>query len=312
MTPDEAQMRVGEIKERFEKVESVAREIRTLVLDFYERKGWKALGFKSFEDCARDCFGKSSQYIYQIKDAGKMEQQMLSAGAEISPDAPERHFRSLKTRLTTTEERVAAYGIAKQLARAEGRDEPTEKHIDIGIAEQEQRDQVNTSPFRLVSSMMNDGSITPKTGVKMITYLNLLPPSVVGQVLDLIARYGLSDPDLIPELGEMFSRGNESYTLPPIIASGTVSGTPLAKATMTDLKKAKREAAMQHQSEELAAKRTQAIANGQPLVEEVTTTLYKGDIERTVRALRRALGEPDYDKLAQYFVENLQGQRTVQ
>jgi hypothetical protein len=59
-----------------EQINSLAGEIGKLLLDLYEREGWKALGYKNWRECATDEFKQSQSRLYELLDAAKVERNI--------------------------------------------------------------------------------------------------------------------------------------------------------------------------------------------------------------------------------------------
>lgn len=77
-------------------------DVRTKLVEMYNREGWRALGYSSWRECVVSEFDKSQAYLYRLLAAAKIEE-------EISPMAnlgqiPESHLRPLK-KLKKAEER---------------------------------------------------------------------------------------------------------------------------------------------------------------------------------------------------------------
>jgi hypothetical protein len=69
MTESEARERVEQIKNHF-------GEIGKLILELYEREGWKALGCNTWRECAVAEFKHSRSRICQLLDAAKVERNV--------------------------------------------------------------------------------------------------------------------------------------------------------------------------------------------------------------------------------------------
>lgn len=98
--------------------------IRERIYDFYDREGWRALGYSSWLKCAQAEFPNWSQsYIYYQLKAARTERGLLEAG-DIEPDfstivesLPESHLRELGQLSDPLEQRVAlqlSYSAAKK------------------------------------------------------------------------------------------------------------------------------------------------------------------------------------------------------
>lgn len=66
-------MTMQEAKECIHEIKKQAQKIRALLLDLDERKGWKALGYKSLRQCMMAEFGKSQSQLYRELKAGKVQ-----------------------------------------------------------------------------------------------------------------------------------------------------------------------------------------------------------------------------------------------
>jgi hypothetical protein len=94
MSAEEARETIDHIKERF-------GEIRYLILDLYEREGWRALGYDSWTDCARKEFKDSERHVFRLLDAAKSEKELrtilgFTDQLVSKPDPiPESHLRML-------------------------------------------------------------------------------------------------------------------------------------------------------------------------------------------------------------------------
>jgi hypothetical protein len=66
---------------------------RKLLLDLYEREGWKALGYESWRECAVAEFGESKSQLYRELEAAKIERNISPIG-EIG-SIRESHLRPL-------------------------------------------------------------------------------------------------------------------------------------------------------------------------------------------------------------------------
>src|SRR5262245_37821707 len=55
-------------------------EARAELLDLYERRGWLALGYGSWRECAIAEFGQSQSYLYRLLAAGQVEQRISPIG----------------------------------------------------------------------------------------------------------------------------------------------------------------------------------------------------------------------------------------
>ena len=114
MTPNEARQCVDEIKSHVGKA-------RAMLLDLYEREGWRVLGYESWRECVTAEFGQNERTLYAQLQAAQIESNICSALQEndsipirhllpLSPLEPEQQ-REVWTKVintTTPEERTGA------------------------------------------------------------------------------------------------------------------------------------------------------------------------------------------------------------
>lgn len=83
-------MTVTEARTCAAKIRAGLEGTRALVLDLYQREGWRALGYRSWRDCVTTEFGQSQSYLYRQLAAAKVD-------ANLSPfgEIPESHARQL-------------------------------------------------------------------------------------------------------------------------------------------------------------------------------------------------------------------------
>ncbi|MCK9228240.1 MAG: hypothetical protein M0P30_10690 [Syntrophorhabdaceae bacterium] len=100
MTSEEARTCVTEINNNL-------RSTRSLLLDLYEREGWKALGYTSWRECVTTEFKQHQSYLYRQLEAAKAEKNILPI-LKHSPidEIPESHLRPLSS-LSLSDQREA-------------------------------------------------------------------------------------------------------------------------------------------------------------------------------------------------------------
>lgn len=293
MTKQEAQTCLHEIK-------SHLSDARRKVLELYERRGWEALGYESFQACMERELGYSFQHGYRLVMAEKIEQsirQHSPQGELPSGSIPEKHLRVLK-KVQDPQQRARAYQNARDLAATEGAKQVKTRHVEQSVLLEETRQMVLKSRYFLPAQMMVRGEVTPYEAKRMIEALEELTPRRRGYVLQLMAEPGLTCPELIIPIGNMFDRpeGRESYVLPEILQAGTLGGTPLHKAAVVDLQRANEEARRQHIADAEEKKR--------PVIEPVIVTVYRGDPARSLKALVSALGHEGLEEVFKHFVQS--------
>jgi hypothetical protein len=82
-----------EARECVVKINTSMTNIRSLVLELYEREGWSAMGYASWRDCVTAEFQSTQQYLYYQLEAAQTERN-ISTMVEIGK-IPERQLRPL-------------------------------------------------------------------------------------------------------------------------------------------------------------------------------------------------------------------------
>lgn len=77
-------MVAGEARQVTDKIKVNLRETRILLLEIYERKGWKALGYASWREYGQAEFGHGESHLYRLMDAARVQRNLLSLSA-LSP-----------------------------------------------------------------------------------------------------------------------------------------------------------------------------------------------------------------------------------
>lgn len=90
-------MTYKEAKACVDGINSNMNNIRSLVLELYERKGWDALGYESWRECVVKEFQQSQAYLYYQLEAAQTE-RAISTIVEMPGRIPESQLRPL-TRL---------------------------------------------------------------------------------------------------------------------------------------------------------------------------------------------------------------------
>lgn len=106
-------MHRGEARETLERIRDGLRDCRLLLLQLYEREGWRALGYSSWRECCQVEFDLSIRHLYRLLAAAKVERDVThgSHAAEVGP-IPERQLREL-TRLETAAMRREIFAEAQ-------------------------------------------------------------------------------------------------------------------------------------------------------------------------------------------------------
>jgi hypothetical protein len=284
----------AEAEASVQKIAKNLEEARVEVLRFWNGRGWLALGYHSFAACAQAKFGKSVSQVYRLKDAALVQANVSPTGENI----PERHTRVLR-QLPEPSQQVRAYERAQALALAEQAPKVTETHVQKAVQVERAEAIIDKNP--LVKHMVTSSEISALAGKEMVERLERLKPTIQAYVLDVIGRYGLTCPELVTEFGQMKDRkpGQESRTLEGIEATGTIAGTPIRKATMTDLRRARYAAQQERFTEALERERREKQ------IVPVIITVYRGDPARTLKALREALQDEGLGQLFAHMQEEM-------
>lgn len=293
MTVEEAQACVQAIKAKM-------IDLRSAVYDLWQRRGWEALGYASFNACLKGEFGgMSAGHLYRLKDAAVIEGELrMSEDSPLENQLPEAHARQLKE-LDTRIDRVSAYRKAVQIAKTEGFSRPTAEHVKKAVEQVQVENGVQRSPYPVIAKLVADGVITARVGMAMVMELDKLRADVREGVLMIIEQYGLSAPELIAPLGDMVGRpaGRESYVLPEVIQAGHLGGVPLLRATLTDLENARYEAMLEHLAEGVEKKRERKGETSR----RVSILIDTIDIAYTLKALIDVLGDGGMRELVELY-----------
>jgi len=131
MTEQEARQAVDDIKRGI-------NTVRARIYDLDRRKGWKALGYRSFTACCMEEFPELHErtirrqlYAAQIEDTLKKE--LGPQGPKSLGDIPEKHLRPLVSVKNDDETLVAAYTKAQQIAKDENQGRLTEAIVTRAV-----------------------------------------------------------------------------------------------------------------------------------------------------------------------------------
>ena len=131
MTEQEARQAINEIR-------GGINSIRARIYDLDRRKGWKALGYRSFTACCMEEFPElHERTIRQQLAAAKVETTLKELGA-IAPNTaelPETHLRPLVSVKNDDEVLAAAFTKAQELAKDENEGRLTEALVRRAVEE---------------------------------------------------------------------------------------------------------------------------------------------------------------------------------
>lgn len=298
LTETEARALVTDIRTDIAEIGRIEQLASAKLLRLYETEGWRVLGYDNFRTMAEAEFGKSWQHLYRILGAERLRNELLLIAPDDTPIViPEIHARELNT-LPDAKTRLEAYQRAKDLAMSEGETAVKLRHTKEAVKTVQAATSANK--YSVIWQMERRGGISADTAAAMTAAVDQLKPRQRGQMLELIARHGLTCADLIDPIGNMLyweEKGKTSYVLETLLATGCLGNVPLKIATMTDLKNANAEAQAQHIAEGIEAKRQADFEAGKTPVEEVVVTLFRGDPVRTLKVLEDVLGAGDMARL---------------
>ena len=128
-------------REAREAVDDIKKGINTVRARIYEldrRKGWKALGYRSFTACCMEEFPElHERTIRQQLAAAKVETSLKELGAAAPNhrigDIPEKHLRPLVSVKNDDETLVAAYSKAQDIAKEENQGKLTEAIVTRAV-----------------------------------------------------------------------------------------------------------------------------------------------------------------------------------
>jgi len=118
MSKPEALTSINQINNKLTAIEGHLSQIRRLVVELNERKGWKALGYTSFRECAEAEFGKSMRTIYNMLTSGIVERNVFpdsenfAESANIHPVIPDVVAKELKTLEPADQKAVYEFAVA--------------------------------------------------------------------------------------------------------------------------------------------------------------------------------------------------------
>lgn len=151
-------MTIFEARDCVKKINDNIHNARALYFDLYERKGWEALGYRSWRECVIKEFGGKQAYAYLQLSAAKVERN-ISTIVEKPTSIPESHLRPLAA--LPPEEQREVYKKALESA-PEGK--VTARHIEqvINRKEQatEQEEKVTTEHVEKVANGTRKSSMS--------------------------------------------------------------------------------------------------------------------------------------------------------
>ena len=126
----ESRMTKDEARECIEQINENLRDTRELLLELYEREGWKALNYSSWRECVTGEFKEKQAYLYYQLAAAKTERN-ISTIVEKSEPLPESHLREI-SKIKDPDQQREVYRQAVETA-PEGK--VTARHIEETVKE---------------------------------------------------------------------------------------------------------------------------------------------------------------------------------
>ncbi len=111
-----------EARECITAIKGNLESLRLMLLEIHRRKGWEALGYNSWEDCAIVEFGKSRSYVFQLLTAAQVEVNLTSNAKSTIVDLDDIPVSQL-TVLAKLPPEQQAQGLllAEEIAQASGK-----------------------------------------------------------------------------------------------------------------------------------------------------------------------------------------------
>lgn len=157
MTEAEARQAVTDIKKGI-------NTVRARIYDLDQRKGWKALGYRSFTTCCMEEFPElHERTIRQQLAAARVETSLKELGAAAPNhrigDIPEKHLRPLVSVKNDDETLVAAFGKAQEIAKDENNGRLTEAIVTRAVEQVRPEYEWSESELDRRSIVENGGTV---------------------------------------------------------------------------------------------------------------------------------------------------------
>jgi hypothetical protein len=151
-TTDVVSMTEKEAVECIYKINRGVKELRLLLFELHERKGWKVLGYDSWRDCVNERFTLSQSYLYRQVSAALVE-QVISPNGEIGV-YNESVLRPISS-LSDDESMKEAWGLSMDKAAKEDKDLPTSKITKAVVLEMTGQEAPTKSSDEFISFYYN-------------------------------------------------------------------------------------------------------------------------------------------------------------
>lgn len=187
MTADEARECIFQIKQQ-------VSEFRRLVYDLDKRRGWEALGYRSWHECVMTEFDNNERYLYNVLYAAQIEANIYST--EQIGQIPERHLRPLQD--VESEDQREVWQRALDTA-PDGK--MTSAHVKQTVDEY-QRERGHTSRLiNEVKHLMNKATLPFAADSEW---------QFTPEVKEIIKSLRLIEFQLIPQIAKLFELGKAS------------------------------------------------------------------------------------------------------
>lgn len=205
-----------------EKIRSHLHRARQLLLDLYEREGWRALGYDTFANCIEAEFTKSRSYVYREIAAAQLESGLDREIGEM----PESHARVVIGILGDDEQ-----GKREAVALAETQPHPTAQDYTRASLETWVRRNV---PHYYVCDRMDTGELSPRAAYEIGQIILEEKNNVEGKLV----IENVSDPQLARDLIILQSEYPSMWH--ELLGTGSIpyggESVPLKDATYTMLR----------------------------------------------------------------------------
>ncbi len=116
-------MSAMEARECVNAIKGNLESLRLMLLELHRRRGWEALGYSSWEDCAKAEFGKSRSYVFQLVAAAEVEDNLAPIREKSTivdlNNIPVSHLTALAK--LPPEQQAEGLLKAEQIAQEEGK-----------------------------------------------------------------------------------------------------------------------------------------------------------------------------------------------
>ncbi len=112
---------------------ATGNRLRSLLVEFYERRGWAALGYASWRGWASARLGESERSAYRELTAGMVERELLTHGSNLG-EIPERQLRPLAPLRNDPNAMHETWDRANAIAAESGKPR-TAAHVAQAVAE---------------------------------------------------------------------------------------------------------------------------------------------------------------------------------